>query len=223
VKDSTLQTIKKADLKREAGKKGSAEVLEAGELGNRVDVESTDSSGNKECCSFTLKDEEEIQLGNMLSPIHQRLQVGQKILLAVVWIREDERRLFELFPEVFMIDITWQTNNEGRPLAVSASFDSQLKTFTPLRAFLPSECQWVFLWLWTTAIPTLLGKENISRTQLVLTDGDINMYNPFNTVKAALYPSAIHGLCIYHLVTQPMGKLDIVRKDISEVQRMVKT
>jgi hypothetical protein len=64
--------------------------------------------------------------------------VGQKILLAVAWVRADERRLFEMFPEIFMLDVTHATNIEARPLAVSASIDANMETFTPMRAFLPS-------------------------------------------------------------------------------------
>jgi hypothetical protein len=188
-----------------------------------MEVESCDENGIRSNTPVTLLPEEELQVESMLSPIYERLVVGQKILLAVIWVREDEKRLFELFPEVLMLDVTFGTNSEGRPLAVTASFDASLKTFSPIRAFLPSECQWVFLWMWTTAIPTLLGHDNINRTQLVLTDGDSKIYNPFNSVQATLYPSAIHGLCKFHLVTQPLQKLDIHNKADEAVKRMVNT
>ena len=188
-----------------------------------VDVESSDANGSKSTTSITLSQDEEYQVKEMLEPIRHRLKVGQKILLAVVWVRNDEKRLFELFPEVLMMDVTFGTNSEGRPLAVTAAFDSFLKTFTPIRAFLPSECQWVFNWLWGTAIPALLGKDNISRTQLVLTDGDSKIYTPFNSVKDELYPSAIHGLCMFHLLTQPLGKLAIQDRSDETVKAMVKT
>jgi hypothetical protein len=249
VKLSTLLTIKKKrkvkeSKKRKAGplpaeQETTAGPLAAAEDDNQndqnseptestsaamvMDVESCDENGIRSQTSVTLSPEEELQVESMLSPIYERLQVGQKILLAVVWVRADEQRLFELFPEVLMLDVTFGTNCEGRPLAVTASFDSFLKSFTPIRAFLPSECQWVFQWIWTTAIPALLGRDNISRTQLVLTDGDTKIYIPFNSVQAALYPGAIHGLCGYHLVTQPLGKLDIRDKGDDAVKGMIKT
>jgi hypothetical protein len=34
-----------------------------------------------------------------------------KDFAAVVWVRADEQRLFELFPEVLMLDITFGTNS----------------------------------------------------------------------------------------------------------------
>jgi hypothetical protein len=70
--------------------------------------------------------------------------------------------------------------------------------------------------------PALLGKDNISRVQLVLTDGDIKIYNPFNSVQLRLYASAIHGLCIFHLLTQPLGKLYLEDRADEDVKGMVK-
>jgi hypothetical protein len=218
VMESTLVTISKADRLREDRRQ---QVLSSAIT---VNLQSSDgSTATNSEIAVALSPEEQVQLGQMLSPIKQRLKVGQKILLAIAWVRSDERRLFELFPEVLMLDVTFGTNNEGRPLCVSASTDAELKTFTPVRAFLPSECQWVFHWLWSSAIPLLLGRENLSRVQLVLTDGDSKIYNTFNSVKADIYPSAIHGLCIFHLVSQPLGKLDIREKGDIHVKGMLKT
>jgi len=122
-----------------------------------------------------------------------------------------------------MLDVTHDTNSEARPLAVSASIDSYMQTFTPIRAFLPSECQWVFHWLWASAIPSLLGHETIRRIRLVLSDGDSKIYTPFDSVKEKLYPSAIHGLCSFHLITQPLQKLPMRGKDKLEVKKMIQT
>jgi hypothetical protein len=128
-----------------------------------------------------------------------------------------------MFPEIFMLDVTHATNIEARPLAVSASIDANMETFTPVRAFLPSECQWVFHWLWASAIPSLLGPENIRRIQLVLSDGDPKIYIPFDSLKENLYPSAIHGLCGFHLIIQFLQKLGLLGKDKPEVKMMIKT
>jgi hypothetical protein len=174
-----------------------------------INAHTTDAAGNTTVKEFALTDEEQVQLGSALSPIHKRLVVHQKILL-------------EMSPEVSMINVTHATNSEGRPLAVAASVDAHMKLFTPIRAFLPSECQWVFHWLWTTAASTLLSRENIRRMELVLSDSNSKIYTPFNSVKAELYPHAIHGLCIFHLVTQPLAKLPIRGKDKPIVVSMLK-
>jgi hypothetical protein len=207
--ETNLLTIKKSDQKRDNIRRKSFMVHQ----------ESSIVGGNvKVTAPVLFSEEEQLQLESSLCPIRERLKVGQKILLAIVWVREDERRLFELFPEVLMCDVTFQTNGEGRPLFVTAAFDAYMKTFTPVRAFLPSECQWVFHWLWRTAIPALLGKDNIARTQFVLTDGDPKMYIPFDSIKEDLYPAAI-----YHLVIQGMQKLKILFRDDTAVDGMLNT
>ena len=181
------------------------------------------ASGKATASVIHLTNEEQHQLGASLSTIRDRLKVGQKILLAFAWARSDECRLFELFPEILKVDVTHGTNTEARPLCVSALIDANMKTFTPIRVFLPSECQWVFHWLWASAIPSLLGIESIRRTQLVLSDGDSKIYIPFDSVKEKLYPSAIHGLCSYHLVTQPLQRLPLQGRDKPQVERMGET
>ena len=130
----------------------------------------------------------------------KNLIVGNKVLLAVAWCRNDERRLFQMFPEVFMFDITHGTNKEARPLGKSSSCNSNMNMFTPFRVFMPSECHWVFIWIFKTAISFLLGLEALSRVQLVLSDGDPKIYKSFDEVKDEIYPNAMHGLCRFHLV-----------------------
>ena len=127
------------------------------------------------------------------------------------------------FPEILMVDVTHGTNSETRPLCVSASIDANMKTFTPIRAFLPSECQWVFHWLWASAIPSLLGIEAIRRIQLVLSDGDPKIYIPLDNVIKKLYPSAVHGLCSFHLVSQPLQRLRLQGRDKPQVKRVIET
>ena len=85
------------------------------------------------------------------------------MLIAVVWCREDERELFELFPEVLMFDVTFDTNTESRPIGVSASIDSNMNVFTPFCVFMPSQWQWIFDWIIGTAMPSLLRKESLKR------------------------------------------------------------
>jgi len=189
-----------------------------------IDIESTNEHGMTTRGKAKLNEAEKIQLATMLKPIHARMRVGQKILLAVAWARADEKRLFELHPEVFMIDVTFGTNCEGRPLGMTAAVDSNMHSFTPLRAFLPSECRWVFRWLWEEAILTLLGKETLNRVQLVLSDGDSKIYVPFDDAqKKGLYRNAVHGLCQYHLVTQKLHDLKLKDLEKDDVVAMIQT
>jgi len=227
---TSFVAVKKADEKRNRARQESRiedTALQMAEIEYRNEVSVVthciDASGETTAEKFHLTNDEQYQLGASLSTIRDRLKVGQKILLAVAWVRTDERRLFQLFPEILMVDVTHGTNSETRPLCVSASIDANMKTFTPIRAFLPSECQWVFHWLWASAIPSLLGIETIRRIQLVLSDGDPKIYVPFDSVRERLYPSAVHGLCSFHLVTQPLQRLHLQGRDKPQVKRMIET
>ena len=168
-----------------------------------VDVESSTAGGSTFEISSSL---DKLSLQSILLGIKHRLKVGKKVLLAVAWTRADERRLFELFPEVLVVDVTFGTNDEARPQWGSAAFDGNMKVFTPVRAFLPSQCKWVFDWLFGSSMPFLLGKDTLSRIRLVLSDGNEKIYSAFGACQKTLYPNARHSLCIYHLVTKHLGE-----------------
>jgi hypothetical protein len=229
VTETTLLSVTKIDEKRLKKKQTMAQqeaatsLLELSqaepndpELAEEIELEVTGSllpnnpAGNQgeQKSPFKLTTElDKLALGECLLPIRDRLQVGQRILLGVAWSREDERRLFDLFPEIMYVDVTMGTNDEGRPLALAVGTDGNMKVFTPVRAFLPSQCRWVFDWLFGTVFPTLLGREPLSRTQLVLTDGDSKEYGAFGDNQREFYPNAVHGLCIYHLVTKQINEI----------------
>ena len=189
-------------------------------------ISNSDSTNGDVGCYSLSAAEDQMSLGVILEPIRSRLTVGKKVLLAVAWCREDERRLFELYPEVLMFDVTFGTNNEGRPMGVTACPDGDMNIFTPVRAFLPSQCRWVFDWVFRTVFPSLLGREPLKRLQLLLSDGDEKIYNAFDSVKSELYPRARHGLCLYHLVTQKLqdlGRKKFLEPDNKENTDMIHT
>jgi MULE transposase domain len=219
ITETSLLTITKAQQKREAEKKKKREGLTQSQVlaeassglehcDVSLSVTSISEAGNETTSQYQLESVlEKLALGETLAPLREQLTVGQRILLAVAWSREDEVRLFEMFPEVLLLDVTFQTNNEGRPLAVTACPDSNMESFVPVRVFMPSQCKWVFSWIFGIAIPTLLGTEALERTQLVLTDGDSKIYDAFEEHRQRFYPSAQHSLCMYHLVTKGIERI----------------
>ena len=154
------------------------------------------------------KMQELLDLGETLDAVEQQLKVDDKVLLGVAWCREDERLLFEKYPSVLLFDVTYKTNREQRPLGVVAAVDNNMEIFTPMRVFMPSEQGWVFDWIFKSCIPNLLGRENIKRTNVVLTDGARQMYSAFDDNQADLYPNAKHVLCMFHLVNKGLERLN---------------
>ena len=157
---------------------------------------------------FTLERiQEKVALGRALMAVREKLTVGDEIMIGSAWAREDECLMFEQFPEVFMFDVTFGTNDEQRPFGVGVAMDGDMKSFTPLRVFMPSQCGWVFNWIFGNAMPALFGADVLDRIQLFLTDGDRTMYGAFQNNQETLYRHARHGLCMYHLVVQGINAL----------------
>jgi len=113
---------------------------------------------------------------------------GDKVLLGVAWCREDERTLFEKHPQVVMFDVIMDANREGRALGVMGSMDCNMEVFTPVRVIMPSQKVWVFDWIFKNAIPTLMGREPLKQTAIILTDGDQTMHSQVDANMPKLHP-----------------------------------
>ena len=67
-----------------------------------------------------------------------------------------EQNFFGHFPEVMCVDTISDTNKEKRPLLTMSKKGSFGKMFMILRAFLPHGRAWVFQWILTIVLPTLI-------------------------------------------------------------------
>ena len=130
----------------------------------------------------------------------------KKVFIGVAWVTDNERRLYNTFPEVSFVDTTSQTNKELRPLLMMCGKDSQSQPFVALRFIMPSEQRWTFKWFYEIAAPLLLGDKACSRKHLGITDGDPNEYMSFTSSMGKHYPKSIHLLCRWHLITHNTNK-----------------
>ena len=129
------------------------------------------------------------------------LTENQKMLLMVCWVTDVELRLVQMYPEVFFMDVTAETNNEGRGLFLVAGKDGNNSGFTAARIFLPSEQMWVFQWIFSYALPTLFSTSVIQFNQLCVTDGDKQVYHPLNQLQSKKDVwRGTHMLCEFHLL-----------------------
>jgi hypothetical protein len=129
------------------------------------------------------------------------LSENQKLLLMVCWVTDVELRLVQMYPEVFFMDVTAETNNEGRGLFLVAGKDGNNSGFTAARIFLPSEQMWVFQWIFDYALPTLFSPSVIQANHLCVTDGDKQVYHPLNQLQLRKEIwRGNHQLCEFHLL-----------------------
>jgi hypothetical protein len=85
VTDTVLQTMYTGSKKKR--KNQQPPMTNSDYQGIVLDIESSDGNGSRSTTSIPLSSHEEVQVTEFLFPIRDRLTVGQKILLGVVWVR----------------------------------------------------------------------------------------------------------------------------------------
>ena len=88
----------------------------------------------------------------------KNLQDNQKYMKGFAWVIPSELRLFESFPNVIMVDTVEKTNNKKRPLLTVGGEDSNGKMFIFLRCFMPNQQSWMFRWIFSVVMPSLISK-----------------------------------------------------------------
>jgi hypothetical protein len=106
------------------------------------------------------------------------LDDSDAMLLFFAWGSDEYLTHITMFPEVLSIDAIYGTNRENRPLLVSDGTDYNRKNITAMRAFLPSECEWVFRYVFEVAIPTLIREATVEHISQINTDGERQIYSP---------------------------------------------
>jgi hypothetical protein len=91
------------------------------------------------------------------------------MLLYAAWITNKELRNTIMYPELLDVDKTGDTNIEDPMLMSVDGLDNMRRNFPSLRAFLPSECQWVFHFSFSYVFPKLLGKGTVRRIKQLST------------------------------------------------------
>jgi hypothetical protein len=144
------------------------------------------------------------------------IAAGTKLLLCALWVTEKGLKYFSKFPSVLGLDTTQGTNSEKRPLARGTAKNMLRNNIPFLNCFLPSECQWVWHWLFQEGLPQLITQPVLHSIRIVLTDGDDNIYNQVDVaIRSGIIPNAVHRLCSWHKVNRNyvMSAKKLVRPD----------
>lgn len=105
-------------------------IAERGKGRPRKNVTTVD--GNDDVVVSELGQLEAEEIDEMLTPLRLHLKVGNKILLAIVWVMKENVRMYQLFPEILYGDCTAQSNKEGRPLFTLVGKNSEGEAFMAL-------------------------------------------------------------------------------------------
>jgi hypothetical protein len=166
-------------------------------------------------CTVNVADEDLAKNG-------MKLDDSDAMLLFFAWGSDEDLRYIIMFPEVLSIDTPYGTNREKRPFIVFAGTDNNRKNFTVMCAFLPSECEWVFRYVFEVAIPSLIGEATVERINQINTDGDRQIYNPLTNCildKSSTWFCCIHVLCNYHIIDKLFSmKVNITDSNIMLVE-----
>ena len=129
-------------------------------------------------------------------------KAGTDILLALSVASDDMIRCVHMFPEVFYMDVTANTNRQKRDLFLLVVKDANGETFIGNATIIPSGKRWVYMQIYQDFFVHLYGKTTIGRNRLALTDDDHAEYGPLdNCIKTMkCYSKSLHGLCIFHSI-----------------------
>ena len=109
-----------------------------------------------------------------IKTVVEALTLGEdEILLAVAWTTKEGRLNHMKYPDVLGVDVTYGKNNEKRPQLCVIGKNTRNQNIPILDAFLPSQQQYVFRWLFQDAFPNLLDKLVLLSTQLIMTIFDV--------------------------------------------------
>ena len=127
-------------------------------------------------------------------------------MIAFAWVNPSERERFNLFPEVITVDTVAGTNNENRPLLTMGGKDSNGKMFIFLRAYLPHERGWIFRWIFSIVLPKMFNKNTLSRSKLIISDGDLQEYSQIDNASKKYFPNLLRIRCGWHIVDRSWEK-----------------
>ena len=146
---------------------------------------------------------------------------NQKMMMAVAWTIPSERHLFSFFPSVIMVDTTMDTNKEGRPYFSLVGKDTNGKTFTILRAYLPNQQAWVFRWLFCLLLPQVYGNHILDLVNLIVTDGDAQETSQLDSAIDQFFPNAKRARCGWHIIHGGWNRYVEGKRSLSTEQQVI--
>ncbi|GKY93656.1 hypothetical protein MPSEU_000333000 [Mayamaea pseudoterrestris] len=143
-----------------------------------------------------------------------------RVLIGVVWVTDEQRRMANCFPEAVGMDVQFGTNQEKRNLLIMTVKTSENHINCILQYLMPSGARWSNNFVATKALPSLLGRCFCERLQAIATDGEQKLYGPFveQMVEGGVLPNCKHFLCIWHLAYRSKDEPNINPRKFTRLQ-----
>ena len=128
---------------------------------------------------------------------------GTEVLLAISVVTDDMTRHVAMFPEVFYLDVTANTNRQKRDLFLMVVKDANDNVFIGNATVIPSGKRWVYAMIYKNFFIQLYGELTISRNRICLTDDDMAEWGPLDDCIKTLtcWQGTINMLCMFHALT----------------------
>ena len=161
-----------------------------------------DSSGEIVVDHVVFSDNFQTDLDTFGRTHRDSLRIGntQKMLIACAWVLPHEIYKFSLFPECLFGDVTAGTNKERRPFFHLCGKDNNNKAFTVLRAWLPSECTWVFHWLNHKVLVSFYSSPILNKIRIYVTDGDPQSMSQTDSFIQSYARNCMRVRCAWHII-----------------------
>ena len=179
--------------------KENASVSSSNKISRLYTETNKDGEIKKDFSSDCHKNEEAI----LFSEEHRKarnIADEQKMMVAIAYSSPFQIQQAKLFPSVFHIDVTADTNKEDRPLCTITAKDLHAKFFTVVQYFLPNKKAWSFKWFFQSAVPFLVTEETLENCVYVITDGDQRMIQQLEDCIREYMPWAKRGRCSWHII-----------------------
>ena len=99
-----------------------------------------------------------------------------------------------------MVDTVEKTNNEKISLLTVGGKDSNGKMFIFLRCFMPNQQRWMFCWIFSLFMPSLISKKLLEKVRIIISDGDSLFSTQVDNAIRPYFKNTKHFRCGWHLI-----------------------
>lgn len=130
----------------------------------------------------------------------------QDLMVAHAWILQKELQMLKKNPFVLYVDTVKKTNKEKKTLLTISGKTSSGKMFPVLRAFVPNERAWIFKWIFSVVLPSIIPLETRVKIFMIISDGDSTEIQQLEHAIKLFMENCKRERCGWHIVNRGFKK-----------------